>query len=142
MVKNNKEIEVEVSRIIISEIMDAQAVLLKEKHGGRTIPIIIGIVEALALEREVKSKKSLRPMTHDLLITFLDVLHCQITKVVINDLKEGTFFAELHLNQNGKSYTLDCRPSDALVLATHFKSPIYVAENVFLKTEQQQEEQQ
>lgn len=141
MAKNNKEIEVEVSRIIISEIMDAQAVLLKEKGGNRTIPIVIGIVEALALEREIKSKKPIRPMTHDLLIAFLDVLQCHISKVIINDLKEGTFFAELHLEQNGKSYTLDCRPSDALVLASHFKSPIYVYEDVLLKTEESQEEQ-
>ncbi len=140
MAKNSKEIEVEISRIIISEIIDAQAVLLKEKSGNRAIPIIIGIVEALALDRVIKSKKSIRPMTHDLLIAFLNALQCHITKIVINDLKEGTFFAELHLEQNERSYTLDCRPSDALVLASHFKSPIYVSESVFLKIEEPQEE--
>lgn len=140
MAKNGKEVEVEISRIIISEIMDAQAVLLKEKLGNRAIPIVIGIVEALALDREIKSKKSIRPMTHDLLIAFLNVLQCRITKVVINDLKEGTFFAELYIEQNGRSYILDCRPSDALVLASHFKCSIYVSENVLLKTEEPQEE--
>ncbi|MFN7182524.1 MAG: bifunctional nuclease family protein [Planctomycetota bacterium] len=133
--------EVEISRIIISEIMDAQAILLKEKDGNRTIPIIIGIVEALALDRAIKAKKAIRPMTHDLLVSILEILQCKLQRVIINDLKGGTFFAELHLEQNGKSYTIDCRPSDALVLASHFKSPIYVLEDVFLKTENPSDEE-
>jgi bifunctional DNase/RNase len=132
----NKEIEVEISRIIISEIMDAQAVLLKEKNGKRTLPIIIGVVEALALDREIKTKKAIRPMTHDLLISTLDALNCILKKVVINDLKEGTFYAEMYLEQYDNKYKLDCRPSDALVLATHFKTPIYVSENVFKKIDE------
>ncbi len=137
-----EEVEVEIARIIISELMDAQAIVLREKGGNRTIPIIIGVVEALALDREIKVKKSIRPMTHDLLVSILEILRCNLRKVLISDLKGGTYYAELYLEQNGKSYAIDCRPSDALVLASHFKSPIYVLEDVFLKTQNSEEEEE
>jgi bifunctional DNase/RNase len=128
------DIEVELSRIIINETSDQQVIVLKERHGERSFPIVIGIVEIFAIDRRLKGIKPPRPMTHDLLGSVIENLGVKIEKIVINDLRNHTFYAKIHLSSNGRSVKIDSRPSDAIALGVASNTPIYVAEHVFEKT--------
>jgi bifunctional DNase/RNase len=125
------EIEVELSRIIIDETSDQQVIVLKEKEGERTLPIVIGIVEIMAIDRRLKGKTTIRPLTHDLLGNIIEALGAKVEKVVISDLRNHTYFATIHLNINGKNVKVDSRPSDAIAVGIATNVPIYVAEHVF-----------
>jgi hypothetical protein len=120
----------ELSRIIISETNDEQVIVLKETEGSRAFPIVIGIWEAVAIDRNIKGKKTPRPMTHDLLENVIASLDCRLEKVVVTDLKDRTFYATLSLKRSGKIVEIDSRPSDAIALAVQMKAPIYVNESV------------
>jgi bifunctional DNase/RNase len=128
------DVEVELSRIIINETSDQQIIVLKERHGERGFPIVIGIVEIFAIDRRLKGIKPPRPMTHDLLDSVIENLGAKIEKIVINDLRSHTFYAQIHLSLNGRTVTIDSRPSDAIALGAASGVPIYVAEHVLEKT--------
>ena len=130
------DVEVELSRIIINETSDQQVIVLKERHGQRSFPIVIGIVEIFAIDRRLKGIPPPRPMTHDLIDNVIDNLGAKIEKIVINDLKNHTFYAKITLSSNGQTVEVDSRPSDAIALAVVAQAPIYVAEHVFDKTAQ------
>ena len=125
------EIEVELSRIIIDEASDQQVIVLKEKNGQRTLPIIIGIVEIMAIDRRLKGKTAIRPMTHDLLGNIIEALGAKVEKVVISDLQNHTYYATIHLNTGGKTVKVDSRPSDAIAVGIATNVPFFVAEHVF-----------
>jgi bifunctional DNase/RNase len=128
------ETEVELSRIIINETSDQQIIVLKERNGQRSFPIVIGIVEIFAIDRRLKGIKAPRPMTHDLLDSVIENLGANVQKIVINDLRNHTFYAKIHLALNGRTIEVDSRPSDAIALGVVSNAPIYVAEHVFDKT--------
>ncbi len=130
------ETEAELSRIIINEMSDQQVIVIKERHGERNFPIVIGIVEIFAIDRRLKGIEPPRPMTHDLLASVIENLGAKIEKIVINDLRHHTFFARIHLSVNGRSIEIDSRPSDAIALCAATKAPIFVADHVFEKTSQ------
>ncbi len=130
------ETEAELSRIIINETSDQQIIVLKERNGQRSFPIVIGIVEIFAIDRRLKGIKPPRPMTHDLLDSIIENLGAKIEKIVINDLRNHTFYAKIHLSLNGRTVEVDSRPSDAIALGAASNAPIYVAEHVFEKTSQ------
>jgi bifunctional DNase/RNase len=125
------EMEAELSRIIINEQSDQQIIVLKERNGPRSFPIVIGIVEVFAIDRRLKGIKPPRPLTHDLLASIIEGLGAKIEKIVINDLRNHTFFAKIHISLNGRKVEIDSRPSDAIALSTALGAPIYVAEHVF-----------
>ena len=124
------DIELELSRIIINERSDHQIIVLKERDGDRSFPIGIGIVEIFAIDRRLKGVTPSRPMTHDLLGNMLEELGAKIDKIVINDLRNHTFYAKIHLSCNGKVVEIDSRPSDAIALGVATSTPIFVAEEV------------
>jgi bifunctional DNase/RNase len=128
------DVEVELSRIIINETSDQQIVVLKERNGERSFPIVIGIVEIFAIDRRLKGIKPPRPMTHDLLNSVIENLGVEIEKIVVDDLRNHTFYAKIHLRSNGRTIEIDSRPSDAIALGVATNAPIYVAEHVFDKT--------
>ena len=130
------DVEVELSRIIINETSDQQVIVLKERHGHRSFPIVIGIVEIFAIDRRLKGIKAPRPMTHDLLDSVIESLGAKIEKIVINDLSNHTFFAKITLSSNGQRVEIDSRPSDAIALGVATSAPIYVAEHVLEQTAQ------
>ena len=130
------ETEVELSRIIINETSDQQIIVLKEREGQRSFPIVIGIVEIFAIDRRLKGIKPPRPMTHDLLDDVIENLGASIEKIVISDLRNHTFYAKIYLSSNGQTVKIDSRPSDAIALGVASNAPIYVAEHVFEKTSQ------
>ncbi len=110
-------------------------VLLKDKEELNFLPIWIGIFEATAIAMEMQGVTPPRPMTHDLMKDMLDKLGAKITKVVISDVKEGTFFANIELtDKEGKHVTLESRPSDAIALAVRFDAPLFVAEVVMMQS--------
>ena len=130
------DVEVELSRIIINETSDQQVIVLKERHGERSFPIVIGIVEIFAIDRRLKGIQPPRPMTHDLLASVIENLGAKIKKIVINDLRNHTFYAKIHLSMDGRTIEIDSRPSDAIALSAASNAPIYVAEHVFEMTAQ------
>jgi len=125
------EKEAELSRIIINETSDQQIIVLKERNGNRSFPIVIGIVEIFAIDRRLKGIKPPRPMTHDLLDSVIEGLGARVEKIVINDLRNHTFYAQIHLSMNGRTIEIDSRPSDAIALGAASSAPIYVADHVF-----------
>ena len=130
------ELEAELSRIIIDEQSDQQVIVIRERNGTRSFPIVIGIVEILAIDRRLKGITPPRPMTHDLLGDVIEGLGARIERIVINDLRHHTFYARIHLSLNGKAVEIDSRPSDAIALGVARQVPIYVAEHVFELTSQ------
>ena len=125
------ELEAELSRIIINEMSDQQVIVLKERHGERSFPIVIGIVEIFAIDRRLKGIAPARPMTHDLLASVIENLGAQIQKIVVSDLRHHVFYARIHLALNGRTIEIDSRPSDAIALGVATDTPIYVADHVF-----------
>lgn len=120
----------ELKRIIINEVQDQQVIMLREVEGERSFPIVIGIFEATSIDRRVKRMNSPRPLTHDLLVSIIDELGGEIQDIVINELRDHTYYAKLRIRQEGELFEIDCRPSDAIAVAVTASVPIYVAEDV------------
>jgi len=108
----------------------AYALILNEVEGNRRLPIIIGTFEAQAIALELEHIKPPRPMTHDLLKNIIQSFGAELNQVFINDLSEGTFYAQIIYNQNGEQLEQDARPSDAIALAIRFNAPIFVSEEI------------
>lgn len=108
----------------------AYALILTEREGNRRLPIIIGTFEAQAIALELENIKPPRPMTHDLLKNMVLSFDSKVEKVVVSELKEGTFFAKIVYSRNGSNIELDARPSDAIALAIRFNATILVHEDV------------
>jgi len=108
----------------------AYAILLKEIEGARRLPIIIGAFEAQAIALEMEGIKPPRPLTHDLLKTLVDNLGANVVEIIVNELKENTFYAKIILEASGLTNEIDARPSDAIALAVRTYAPIYVNETV------------
>ena len=123
-------VQMELRRIIISEVDDHQVIILKEVDGERSFPIVIGIFEATSIDRRVKGIPSPRPLTHDLITAVVEHLSREIQDIVISDLEEHTYFAKLRVRKEGELIEIDCRPSDAIALAVTARVPIYVSEQV------------
>jgi bifunctional DNase/RNase len=125
-------VQMELSRIIISEINDQQVVYLKEVEGERTFPILIGLFEATSIDRRVKHHTSPRPLTHDLLVAAVEALGGEFQDVVISELKDHTYYATIRVLKDGETVEIDSRPSDAIAVAVTCDPnlPIYVSEEV------------
>jgi len=129
-------IEVKVKGIVVDHKANNPVVVLVDVGGQKALPIWIGVFEAEAISRGLEDVVTLRPMTHDLMKQILDTFQVSLDRVVINDLKGNTFYANLHLNVEGKQLVVDSRPSDAIALAVRVKAPIFVSETVVKATEQ------
>jgi len=110
---------------------DNPVVLLKSDEGEDVLPIWIGHAEAMAIELHLKGTQFERPLTHDLLRTLIENLGASVVKVAITDLREGTFFAKIHLQRGDDILVIDARPSDSVALALKSNAPIFVAREVF-----------
>lgn len=124
-------IRMELARILIRETDDTHVVELREVDGDRIFPIVIGFNEAFAIERRLMGQVPPRPQTHELLASVIEELGYSLDHVVINDLRNHTFFARLMLrNGEGNVVDIDSRPSDALAIGVATEAPIYVEEHV------------
>jgi len=126
-------VQMDLARIIIVENGDSQVIILREREGERHFPILIGISEALAIDRRLKGIQMPRPLTHDLMSDILDQLGAELERIVISDLREHTFFAKLVVRRNGHVVEIDARPSDAIALGVSKQTPIFVDEEVLRK---------
>ncbi|PHR95104.1 MAG: hypothetical protein COA78_30855 [Blastopirellula sp.] len=130
-------VQMELSRIIISEINDQQVIYLKEIDGDRQFPIMIGIFEATSIHRRIKAFEPPRPLTHDLVVHIVEKMGGELDSVVISDLQEGTYFANLRIKVDGELIEIDARPSDAIAVAVTCvpQLPIFVDESVLSESE-------
>lgn len=133
-------IECELAQILLmtDSMSSPQVIVLREKEGGRSFMVHIGLFEALAINRQVHGEKLSRPLTHDLMMTLVGVLGGTLERVAISDLVEdeegnGTFFGFLVIGRESGEVVIDCRPSDAIALATRANCPIYVSRDVIDK---------
>jgi len=123
-------VQCELVRIMITETADPQVIVLKEVDGERSFPILIGISEAIAIDRKIKGYEPARPLTHDLLASVVTSLGGAVERVEVCGLRDNTFYARLLVRQNGELVEVDSRPSDAIALAVRLDAPIFVAEEV------------
>lgn len=131
-------VEVELARVVIHQKGDQQYIHLRERNGSRGFPIVIGFHEVEEINRKLHGVQPPRPLTHDLVGRILATLGQRLHRVVISELREGTFYATLVLVPRdagtaaaGSERTVDCRPSDAIALAVQTGAPILVARDVF-----------
>ncbi|MBI3008171.1 MAG: bifunctional nuclease family protein [Candidatus Omnitrophica bacterium] len=115
---------------MIDETRDEQVIVMKEKLGARSFPIVISIFEATAISLKVKGIETPRPMTHDLLKNTIENLGAAVEKIFITNLTDNTFYARLFLKTKNNTVEVDSRPSDAIALALRTKTPIFVAEEI------------
>lgn len=123
-------VEVNLSRILIRETNEQQFICLQEKAGARSFQIVIGSFEAREINRKIMHQETPRPMTHDLVRNVLHGLEAQLDRVVIDDLRDATFFAKLVIKQGDRELKVDARPSDAIAIAVAERTPIFVATHV------------
>lgn len=114
----------------LDETSQAPILILKNENESMALPIWIGAVEAMSISMALNNVPFPRPMTHDLLLASVRALGGKVSHVDILEIREGTFFAELVLEQNEKEVRIDCRPSDAIAVAVRSKSSIFVAQGV------------
>ena len=126
-------IEVDIAMVRLERDLGAPIVVLREKGGNskRLLPIWVGLFEALAIITEMEDHHVARPMTHDLLKSVIEKVGAEVVSVLVSDLKDSTFYAEITLRlSDGSVMKIDSRPSDAMALALRTKSSIYVSEEV------------
>ena len=120
------------ARIYSLAQVGGQCVLvLEEMDGPRLLPIWIGLYEGGSIGMALAGQKFPRPLTHDLLLSLVERLGADVKKIVITELRDSTFFAEIHVKQDGKEFVMDARPSDSIALAVRQRCPIFVDETVF-----------
>jgi len=124
--------EVTVREVMLDPESKLPVVLLQDLSGRITLPIWIGSNEAIAIATPLEQVSFRRPMTHDLLYTILIETHVSVLKVVVTELRDNTFYANLYLKTGGKTLTIDSRPSDAIAIAVRTEAPIYVATELLL----------
>ena len=123
-------IEVQIRGLMLDPVTNMPIVVLKDVASELVLPIWVGVFEANAIALELDKTATPRPMTHDLLRNVTRGLGAAVTRVVVSDLKEDTFFATVWMEQAGETVTIDARPSDAIALALRWDCPIYVSKSV------------
>jgi bifunctional DNase/RNase len=116
--------------LMLDPVSNSPIVVLKDENDKFFLPIWVGIFEANAIALQLESITTPRPMTHDLLRNMISELDGRVTRVVINDLRDSTFFAQIRVITGGRTLELDARPSDAIALALRTEAPIFVAQSV------------
>jgi hypothetical protein len=122
--------EMKVRGLTLDPLTNMALVILRDLEGTKALPIWVGIQEANAIALEIEQVPTPRPMTHDLIKNILEGMQTTVTRIVVNDLKDSTFYATIFLSLNGKEVHIDSRPSDAIAVALRVKAPIYVTLDV------------
>src|ERR1700754_368572 len=126
----NMEVEMKIRGLMMDPMTNMPIVVLKDLTGDSVLPIWVGVYEANAIALEIEKVTTPRPMTHDLIKNLLIGFDAHVHKVVVNELREDTFFAVIWMERDGKIMSMDSRPSDALALALRLDCPIFVDEEV------------
>ncbi len=125
-------VRMKLARIVIVDSDDAKMsmIVLQEADGKRAFPIMIGVNEAYSIDRRIRGQALPRPMTHELIDGIVDELDSELEHVVINELRDSTFYAKLVLRRDGELVEVDARPSDAIAVGAGTDAPIFVDESV------------
>ena len=123
-----------VTGLTIDPFTNMPIIILKDEDEKTALPIWIGLIEASAIATEIEKIQLARPMTHDLLKNILGELSVRVLRVEVNDLADNTFYARVHLHQDGKDIVMDSRPSDAIAIALRTQAPIFVDRKVLDKS--------
>jgi uncharacterized protein len=126
--------EMKVAGITVDPFTNTPIVILKDLEEQDVLPIWIGLLEASSIATALENVQTPRPMTHDLLKNVLDSLEARVVKIEVNDLKDNTYYAIIHLEVNDRRLSIDARPSDAIALALRVNASIFVDENVIKKS--------
>ncbi len=124
------EVEMKIRGLMMDPVTQMPIVVLKDVQGSAVLPIWVGAYEANAIALEIEKVQTPRPMTHDLLKNVFLGLDVRVQKIVVNDLRDDTFYALIWVERSGEIMSIDSRPSDALALALRMDCPIYVDEIV------------
>ncbi|MDH7513327.1 MAG: bifunctional nuclease family protein [Clostridiales bacterium] len=124
------EIEMKIKGLVVDPISKMPIVVLEDPRTERILPIWIGVFEANAIALTIENIPTPRPMTHDLLKSVLDKLEVAVEKIVVNDVRNNTFYAIIHCRYKDTPVMIDSRPSDAIALALRMNSPIFVEDEV------------
>jgi hypothetical protein len=124
-------VEAELEDIAVSGDENQFLVLLRRKDAGDILPIHIDAMQAISIAAGRSAERLERPLTHDLMISVLEMLGATVARVEVTDLVDGTYYAMLILERSGVRFEVDARPSDALALAVRVQAPLFVAEHVF-----------
>jgi hypothetical protein len=124
------EVEMKIRTLMMDPVTQMPIVVLRDTSGNSILPIWVGVYEANAIALEIEKINTPRPMTHDLIKTILFGMDARVDRVVVNELKDDTFFAVIWVEKDGKMMSIDSRPSDALAIALRTDSPIYVDDSV------------
>jgi hypothetical protein len=124
------EVEMKIRGLMMDPVTNMPIVVLKDVGGDGVLPIWVGIYEANAIALEIEKVTTPRPMTHDLIKNLLTGLDTRIHKVVVSELRDDTFFAVIWMERDGRTISVDSRPSDALALALRVDCPIFVDDGV------------
>ena len=135
-------VEVRVHGLILEQKTQQNIVILREIEGDRILPIWIGPAEAQAIRRFLAEEPFPRPLTHDLIQLVIEGLQARVSRVVIADLKESTFFASVMIEREGQVLSIDARPSDSIAVALRAKAPIFVNEKLLQQPPQAGEEEE
>jgi bifunctional DNase/RNase len=127
--------EVTVLGLLVDERTQQPTIVLQGKRDKRAFAMVIGPAEATGIAFPLQKVTPPRPLTHDLFLTLFGRLHVTVTKAVITDLRDNTYYATLFLSANGTALELDSRPSDAIALAIRAKAPVFAEDRVFDKAE-------
>jgi bifunctional DNase/RNase len=125
-----KVVEARVNGLILEHKTQQNVVILKEAGGERILPIWIGPGEAHAIRRILSDEPFPRPLTHDLLVLVIEGLKARVSRVVISELRESTFYATVLVQREGEVLSIDARPSDSIAVALRAKAPIFVNEEL------------
>ena len=123
-------LEMKVRGLTLDPLANTALVILRDLEGTKALPIWVGIPEANAIALEIEQVPTPRPMTHDLIKNIVEGVRATVTRVVVNDLKDSTFYATIFLSLQGQEVRIDARPSDAIAVALRAKAPIYVTLDV------------
>jgi bifunctional DNase/RNase len=124
----------EVKALIVDPIANMPVVILRDAEERNFLPIWVGIFEANAIALQMEGIATPRPMTHDLLRNIINQIEAHVVQVVINNLHENTFYAQIHLELGPRTFLIDSRPSDAIALALRTSAPVFVEESVLEKS--------
>ena len=124
------EIEMKIKGLVVDPISKMPIVVLENPATDQILPIWIGVFEANAIALTIENIPTPRPMTHDLIKSVLLRLKIEVDRVVVTDVRNNTFYANIHCRHEGRELVIDSRPSDAIALALRMRSPIYVDEEV------------
>ncbi len=124
------EVEMQIRGLMMDPVTNVPIVVLKDVQGETVLPIWVGMFEANAIALELEKTTTPRPMTHDLLQNVTRGLNAVVTKVVVSELREETYYAVIWMEQGGERVVIDARPSDAIALALRWDCPIFVSRQV------------